>query len=195
MIELLPGMYAEASEGHIGWFEERQQKLRELITELWPINLIEIGFHMGHSCKLICDTIVELKQNNDTYKEQEVNFYIFDICYHEFIKENFRILKNHYDTYNIKLNLIKGASQKTVSPFIKDFDAIFDFIEVDGQHTEDATYKDIMDTYTKIREGGVLYIDDYSSTFTSEINKAVVKVDLSGYMVDNIDGILWGIKL
>jgi hypothetical protein len=196
MIELLSGMYTEAPEGHIGWFEDRQQKLKEIITTLYPINLIEIGFHMGHSCKLICDTIVGLKENDVDYMNKDVNFYVFDINYHQFIESNLNILREYYKNKNIELIFIKGASQITVEPFMRNRDRIFDFIEIDGLHTADGTYKDIMDTYIKIRKGGVLYVDDYSEipNSGSEINKAIERVIWNGYDICHIEGIFWGIK-
>ena len=41
---LLEGMVESGCEGNISWFENRQEKILELITELKPKNLIEIGF-------------------------------------------------------------------------------------------------------------------------------------------------------
>jgi hypothetical protein len=195
MIELLTGMHTDGGEGHIGWFEDRQQKMKEFIEELYPVNLIEIGFNMGHSCKLICDTIVDLKKNVRSYKKQRINFYVFDICSYGGVEDNFKILQEYYKDKNIKLNFIKGSSVDTVKSFIKDFEGVFDFVEVDGLHTPDYVHKDIINTYKKIRKGGIIYVDDYKSTHTPcYIEEGVDSVDWSEYDIDSIDGLFWGIK-
>ena len=195
MIELLPKMYDGGYEGHIGWFEPRQEKLIEIISELKPVNLIEIGFNMGHSCKLICDTIVNLKKDDSDYANKEVNFYVFDICYFGFVEDNFNILQDHYKS-DINLTLIKGSSLDTIRPFMEDKENIFDFIEVDGMHTKEGVLLDIIDTYNKIRKGGVIYVDDYKSTDVPcpQIEEGVSCVDWKRYKTDYIDGVFWGIK-
>jgi len=196
MIELLTGMYDQGWEGHIGWFESRQKKLREFIRGLYPVNLIEIGFNMGHSCKLICDVILELKRNNVNYEGIEVNFYVFDICSYGCVESNFKILQEYYRNNNIKLSLIQGSSLDTVEPFLRDFDSLFDFIEIDGLHTSDGVYEDIIHTYEKIRRGGIIYVDDYKSTEIPcpQIEEGVNRVNWDKYDINNINGVFWGVK-
>jgi hypothetical protein len=189
-------MYDKGWEGHLGWFESRQEKLKELIINLYPTNLIEIGFNMGHSCKLICDTISELKDNNDNYARREVNFYVFDIGYYGCVESNFNILQEYYQSKNIKLYLIMGASENTIKPFLNEVGDIFDFIEIDGSHTADGVYGDIMNTYKMIKSGGVIYVDDYKSTEIPcpQVDESVDKIDWSEYDINNIDGVFWGIR-
>ena len=196
MIELLPNMTNEGSEGHLGWFENRQLRLREFIKMLSPVNLMEIGFNMGHSCKFICDTILEIKNSDSSYMKKEVNFYVFDICYHEWMEMNFNILQEYYKNYNIKLNFIKGSTPETLEPFLKDYDGVFDFIEVDGSHVLEIAHSDMLNVYNKIRKGGLIYVDDYTPTDTnSPVVKAVGLVDWSKYDIANDDDIFFGIKI
>ena len=196
MIELLPNMYDKLHEGHIGWFESRQEKLRDIIKQLKPLNLIEIGFNMGHSCKLICDTIIELKDYDSDYKNKEANFYVFDICVHKRTEGNFNIIQHHYRK-DITLSFIKGSSQDTVKNFMRDKDNIFDFIEIDGAHTKEAVSSDITDTFNKVRRGGVMYIDDYESTEIPcpLVEDGIHNVNWQHYRTGSIDGVFWGVKI
>jgi predicted O-methyltransferase YrrM len=111
------------------------------------------------------------------------------------MEPNFRALQEYYKNQNIKLIFIKGSTLDTLEPFLRDYDDFFDFIEVDGSHAFEIAHSDILNTYNKIRKGGVLYIDDYTPTeVESAVVKAVDEVDWSGYDVKNGDDIFWGIK-
>jgi len=93
IIKLLDGMLEAGCEGNISWFENRQEKLTELITELRPKNILQIGFNVGHSALLICNIIKNLKLVDKHYYLEEVNFKIFDICICEATIPNFEFLK------------------------------------------------------------------------------------------------------
>jgi len=185
MIELLSGMANEGSEGHIGWFENRQRKLKEVIEKVRPVNLIEIGFNMGHSCKLICDTILGLKENDDNYSGQKIYFYVFDTYPHKWSKSNFGILKNYYKKEGIELYLIGGSTADTLEPYLLRYDGVFDFIEVDGSHDLKIAHNDILNVYNKVRVGGVIYIDDYVVEQPSNnVQRAVDMVDWNKYDIE-----------
>ncbi len=195
MIELLNGMTNEGSEGHIGWFENRQTKLKEIIESLCPINLIEIGFNMGHSCKLICDTILELRENDIDYRKHQINFFVFDNFPHAWSRNNFRILMGFYKEKGIELSASKGSTVDTLDLFFTTHNGLFDFIEVDGSHIFDIAHSDILNVYNKVRAGGVLYIDDYTPT---EINSGVVRavdaIDWIGHNTEATEDIFLAIK-
>jgi hypothetical protein len=196
MITLLPDMASkDVGEGHIGWFSTRQEKIKEIITQLKPLRLSEIGFHMGYSCKLICDTILETKKKDENYKDR-INFYIFDICLYPHVEPNFSIMQKYYKDKNIQLQLIKGSSLITVEPFMKNHDNNFDFIEIDGSHTTEDVKTDILNTYHKIRNGGIIYIDDYKSTEIPSVGveNGVNSINWDEYVTKHIDGVFWGIK-
>ena len=195
MIELLLNMTDEGSEGHIGWFENRQLRLIEIIETLMPVNIIEIGFNMGHSCKLICDTISGLKDNNEDYDKKEVAIYVFDICTPFWMESNVDALRQHYKDRNIKLSFIKGSTLDTLKPFLGSHDGSFDFIEVDGSHVFEIAHSDILNVYDKVREGGVLYVDDYTpSDIDSPVVKAVASVNWDKYDTWYDDDIFFGVK-
>jgi predicted O-methyltransferase YrrM len=196
MIKLLEGMIDGQGEGHIGWFPERQQKLTEIITSSKPSNLIEIGFNKGHSALLILNTISFLKKIDKEYSNKEINFLIFDICGYSYTEPNFEILKKYFS--NINMELIKGSSLDTVKPYLEEKNIKFDFIEVDGLHTNEAVYQDILNTCQYINDNGIIYVDDYKSTkVPCDIDKGVEKFDWksNGFNINTIDGLFWAKKL
>jgi hypothetical protein len=187
---LLEGMVESGCEGNISWFENRQEKILELITELKPKNLIEIGFNIGHSALLICEKIKNLKKENSEYSKTKINFYIFDICVCDATKPNFEILKKHYEEF-LNLHLIEGSSLETVPLFIKSNNVLFDFIEVDGCHTYECVIEDVKNTINSLNKNGVMYIDDYkSSAFPIvDVDNGVDGIDWSGFETEYIDGV------
>ncbi len=188
-MELLNGMQS-GCEGNISWFENRQEKIVEIIKEIKPKNLIEIGFNVGHSALLICNTISDLKKQYIEYSDTEVNFYIFDICSCVSTKSNFEILKNNFKE-NLKLHLIEGDSLLTVSSFLSSNNILFDFIEVDGCHTYDCVIEDIRNTIDSLNKNGIMYIDDYKSVAVPivDVDNGVDSFDWSNFKTEYIDGV------
>lgn len=192
-MELLKGMLDNGLEGNIGLWEDRQEKLVSLIRDIKPKRIMEIGFNMGHSTLLICKTIMELMENDKEYGD--IEFYVFDLCFHHTVKPNFQVLK---DTFNgvIKLELIEGRSQDTLPIFFQNNDIKFDFIEIDGCHAYTCLEEDILNTHDRISSGGVLYIDDYRSTIVRVrgVDKGVDNFDWINFNTSYIDGVFWGIR-
>ena len=127
-MNLLEGMRDDCVEGNISWFPERQQTLMQIIKELKPKNLIEIGFNMGHSALIICDVIASMK-NSGEYDDEPVTLHIFDLCEHECTVPNFEVLAEEAKKHNIFMNLIPGSSTETLPRFMEyNNDKLFDFI-------------------------------------------------------------------
>jgi hypothetical protein len=194
-MKLLDGMLEVGCEGNISWFENRQEKLTELITELKPKNLLQIGFNVGHSALLICNLIKNLKLVDKDYSSKEVNFKIFDICVCEATIPNFEFLKKEFKDF-ITLELIVGDSLQTVPNFLEKNKIYFDFIEIDGCHTFDCVVKDITNTIDSLSADGIIYVDDYKSGFYSvnQVDNGVDSVDWKNYTTDFVDGVFWAKK-
>ena len=194
-MELLEGMRNDCQEGNISWFPERQKAIVDLITKHKPHNIIQIGFNMGHSALLICDTIVRLK-NEKKFDSEPVTINVFDICEHECTVPNFKILSESVKQHGIFMNLIPGSSLDTIPKFMLAHDLMFDFVEVDGCHTYDCLIKDVMNTWDRILPGGVIYIDDFNSSNVNipDVDKGIMDIDWSGFDIYHIDGAFWGCK-
>lgn len=191
-MELLSGMINSSNEGNISWFENRQLKLVDLITEIKPERVMELGFNMGHSAILICNTIMELKKVDEEYKKKIIDFYIFDICHHNTVKPNFDILSKSY-IGDINFILIEGDSIVTIPKFLKENDIKFDFIEIDGNHSYDYVRFDIINSINNLSPNGVIYVDDYRSTSIPimDVDSGVDSLDWSDFNTDYIDGLFW----
>ena len=60
--------------------------------------------------------------------------------------------------------LIEGDSKITVPKFLNDNPTImFDFVEIDGDHTYEGAKTDTHNFMDKINKNGIIYIDDYIS--------------------------------
>lgn len=181
MIELLDGMEINCCEGDISCFPNRQNILKKILETYPPYNILEIGFNLGYSMKLILDTLT-----NDSLIYPK-NIIIFDICEgtnngrgggHNYVKKNFNILKNAYPDINIVL--VEGDSVETVKPYLTKLNIKFDFIEIDGFHEREHPKKDIENTIDFLNIGGIIYIDDYNITYDA-ITTAVDSRDWSNF--------------
>lgn len=200
MSELLEGMYdlhnfreiSETGEGKITWFPERVSLLKDLISRIEdPRTLIEVGFNLGHSAKIVCDNLI--KRDNTVNR----NFYIFDICFHGYIENNFEIMKNHYKKFNITLFLIKGSSLDTLEKTLNELNIIdIDFANIDGLHTPEGVTNDFNAIKDRMRKNGIIHVDDYNSIQCPEIELSIAidKLDWSSFESDSIIGVKFGKK-
>jgi len=194
-MELLEGMRNDCKEGNISWFPERQKTLIDLIKKNKPHSIIEIGFNMGHSSLIICDTIARMKQDGE-FDDEPVTINIFDICEHECTVENFKILSESVKPYGIFMNLIPGSSLDTIPNFMKAHDIMFDFVEIDGCHTYECLLKDVENTWDRVKPGGIIYIDDYKSTEINipDVDRGIESINWGGFNTYYIDGAFWAEK-
>jgi len=196
MIDLFPEMEDCSKEGNISWFPNRIEKMKELLVLSRPKNIIEIGFNLGHSAKLICESVLDLKKKYSDYYSEEINFFIFDLGQYDCTKVNFEVLKEKYKG-DINMNLVLGSTMETLSSFFEVCDKKFDFIEIDGCHSVECIKNDLQHTIDKISNEGIIYIDDYKSSkyrFT-EIEQEVDNLSWENFSVDYIDGVFWAKKL
>jgi len=194
-MNLLPGMKTDCNEGNISWFPNRQNLLSNLIKESKPKQIIQIGFNMGHSAFVICDTIASLRQSGE-YGETPVIITVFDICEHECTVPNFEILSEEVKKYGIYMNLIPGSSLETIPQYLSTCDTLFDFVEVDGGHTFDCVTSDTTLTASRLTPGGIIYIDDYNSSEANipDVDKGVDVINWENFTTNSIDGVFWAIK-
>jgi len=194
-MELLNGMI-DTGEGNISWYPERQYTLKDLITQHKPRNIIEIGFNAGHSALIICNTLVEIIKENPGFNNEPIIFYVFDICQYESTRQNFNVLKEHFKSWNIYIELFAGDSTYLVPRVLNNTPFNFDFIEIDGSHFEHYIQNDINNTHQRVNEGGIIYIDDFNSSKdpTPDVDKVVKNFDWKGFNTYHIDGVFWAQK-
>lgn len=194
-MNLLPGMRTDCNEGNISWFPDRQTLLTTLIKNHKPKQIVQIGFNMGHSAFVICDTIASLRQSGD-YGETPVVITVFDICEHECTVPNFEILSEEVKKYGIYMNLIPGSSLETIPQFLNSNDILFDFVEVDGGHTFECVTSDTILTASRLKPDGVIYVDDYKSTQTNipDVDRGIDSINWENFTTNSIDGVFWAVN-
>ena len=185
-------MYQGPGEGNVSWFPVRQLVLAGLILKCRPETIIEIGFNMGHSCKLVMDTLLEIK---DPDCQNQIKIYVFDICAHDYTEPNFEILKEEYEKFGFELVLIKGSSLDTLSNFLKNIDHV-DFSNIDGLHTPEGVTSDFNNLKDKTSKDGIIFIDDYNSPVLpeKELSSTIDTLDWSQFYTSWVPGVKWGIK-
>jgi len=194
-MNLLEGML-DTGEGNISWYPERQHTICDLVKQHRPKKIIEIGFNAGHSALLICNTLVELIKEDNSFNFEPITIFIFDICKYDCTEHNYKILKNKFKPYNIFIELFKGDSLEMVPRVLNNYPYNFDFIEIDGSHLKKYVEGDILNTYHRLNENGIIYIDDFNSTKdpTPDVDLVVKSINWAGFKTYHIDGVFWGQK-
>ena len=123
--------------------------------------ICEIGFNAGHSAYLML-----LGRENTP-----LEFTIFDICEHKYVKPCLEYIKRVFNTVNFEL--VEGDSTKTMPTWIEshpDMEGMYDVVHIDGGHTEECIVSDLFNAKRLVKKGGILIIDDTNNPI---INKKV----------------------
>jgi predicted O-methyltransferase YrrM len=135
----------------------------KIINLLWCMNLIEnnnnpnileIGFNTGYS-----SSIMMIGLNN-----KKPNYYIFDYGIHSYINSCLDLFKSKFQNKTNNISFIEGDSIITLPDFIKNNQNLigtFDFIHIDGGHSEECIKNDFMNCDILIKNpNGIIIIDD-----------------------------------
>jgi hypothetical protein len=103
-------------------------------------SVLEIGFNAGHSCMLFCNA------------NHSIKALCFDMCYHKYTKccVDYLGLK-----YNVQM--VVGDSRNTTFGLTGQS---YDLIHVDGGHSKELAFKDIINCRNVAHEKTILIIDD-----------------------------------
>jgi len=140
--------------GDVWGYNDLLTILHAATTLLKPESYLEIGVRRGRSLAVaatVCPTI---------------NIYGFDLW-----MENYAGMENPGPDFVAKelknmghtgqLTLVSGDSQKTIPEFMKNNpDLYFDLITVDGDHSEEGARIDLKNVLPRLKEGGVILLDD-----------------------------------
>lgn len=133
-----------AKEGNTGRYPNYQKLLFKLTNELQPKSILEIGFNAGHSACCFLNAAPNAKMVT------------FDLCRWDTEQPALEVLQKYFD-----ISLVKGDSSKTIPEFFNGNDVKFDLAFIDGGHTHDIPYKDMINTKNQINSGGLLIVDDF----------------------------------
>jgi len=146
-------------EGHICPVQKKQ--IKEIFKKNKIKNVLEIGFNAGHSADHF------LSQGED------VKLTSVDIAKHQYVLpcSNY-ISEKHKDRFKLMI----GDSRYTV-PEITDK---FDFIFIDGGHSEEVAYADILNCKQVAKPNTIVMLDDYCQAYGLEVMKAFEKAVKEG---------------
>lgn len=144
---------------------ERYYNLLDVIDEIHPITLIEIGCHRGYTGREMIERALDY--------QPEVNYCGFDL-FEDFTAKIKQIelgkktpctFGNTYDTLKrdrVNIKLYKGYTKKTLPDvFIEKGLSWADMIFIDGGHSIATIQNDWEWSYKFIRNNGIIILDDF----------------------------------
>jgi predicted O-methyltransferase YrrM len=166
------------------WNINLENSIKKIYTKLptEPMNVIEVGCFEGFGTlklnKLLCKNnlskITCVDPFDDVYVKGNTEFSDIDPI---FVGQYDKFANN---TLPIKDNIIikKGYSHHVLPnlPFKN-----YDFIYIDGDHSEDAVYNDGVNALNLIKSGGIILFDDYYWTHKSQITKNGIEKFISEF--------------
>jgi predicted O-methyltransferase YrrM len=134
-------------EGHSAQYESQWTMYSHLFSSCSVHSIAEIGFNAGHS------TLIMLMSN------QHLKIQSFDLGAYESSRQAWAVLKKHFPQRT--LNMVWGDSTQTVPQFSSEHaDTKFDIVIVDGGHTYEIAYADILNMKKLSHKDTVLIVDD-----------------------------------
>ncbi len=116
-------------------------------------NILEIGFNAGHSALLMLTANPQLK------------YTAIDLCCNLYTRECYQYLKS---VFGESITLIEGNSMIEL-PKLLHVDNSFDGYIIDGDHTTEVAYADLLNITQHAKNGSVLCFDDSEDRFLRSI--------------------------
>ena len=135
------------NEGHIHEIKNQQIEIITLLNNNKNISkIMEVGFNAGHSAELFL-------LNSNAY------VYSFDIGDHfyEYLKEGKIYINNKFPNRH---TLVFGDSRKTLPRFRNNNDIKFDLIFIDGGHSYEVAYADLINCRNLAHSETIVIMDD-----------------------------------
>jgi hypothetical protein len=145
--------------------EPSAQGLRDLISYMGNtsnMDMIEIGSYVGESTQIFCGkfktvTSIDPYINDYDPDDDACNYADFDLVYKEFIKNT----KDIDNIFHFRL---------TSDTFVSMYDTKVDFVYIDGLHTEEQVFKDIVNYKEYVKKGGYIGGHDYHPRWKGVVN-------------------------
>lgn len=144
---------------HAGNIESALDKYRHKDN----INFLEIGAYEGCTTNYLVDNFLQGKNSKITCIDPWIKY--SEACVADMgTKFDSYINESSYDLFidNTKENkeriVVKKGFSKDLLPTL---DEKYDFIYIDGDHSEDAVWVDAVESFKLLKENGVIIFDDY----------------------------------
>jgi predicted O-methyltransferase YrrM len=137
------------TEGNIENNFEQKEEIINIIKDVNPKYILEIGFNAGHSSEVF------LEKSN-------AYIYSFDIGghFHEYLKYGKKFLNNKYPNRH---TLVFGNSIESIPRFTKNHSIKFDIIFIDGGHDYKIALADLINCRKLANENTIVIMDDIVS--------------------------------
>jgi hypothetical protein len=149
--------YQESLDDTISPWSGHRYFVYDLIRNIKPVSIVELGVHRGTSffsmCQAIKDSgyIPETISAIDTWKGDEHSYLYDESVYVDFLK----IQKLYYS--NLPIKPIRKTFDEALLLFEDDS---IDLLHIDGFHTYDAVRHDFETWFSKVKNGGVILFHD-----------------------------------
>lgn len=183
-----------------GWCSiEKAKKITEIVHELRPDVSVEIGVFSGRSLFAIAKALEEYHPTGKVYgidpwttdgalegehdpesskwwEKLDLNYF-----YHYTLK--------HRDIYELGkwCEIIRDRSENLLDQFQS-----IDFLHIDGNHSELASVRDVNNFVTKVRDGGIILMDDLNWSTTKEA-QSILRTMAKQEFVYDFNGESWGV--
>ena len=152
------------------WFDEHKEVWSQLLKQINPIKILEVGSYEGKSTVFMIET---LASNNaieihcvDSWEggiEHKAGGYVeANMSNVEArFQHNIKVATNRFSCI-VELNIHKGLSKKQLPKLLANgMQGYYDFIYIDGSHQAPDVLLDAILGFELLRVGGVIAFDDY----------------------------------
>lgn len=166
----------------VNWFSPKNFKVLEHFKFLDNVNFLEIGSFEGLSTNYFIDnflcgeksfiTCIDpfIKYGESTLtKMSEWDIYINESTYDKFINNTFKNRDKIILKRGLSIDILPTLGQ------------IYDFIYIDGDHSEDAVWLDAIYSFKILRKNGIIVFDDYEWNTGKKSPKAAIDRFLHEY--------------
>jgi predicted O-methyltransferase YrrM len=167
--------------------ESELRLLWSLIKYIFPdnSNYLEIGTYSGNSALLV-------KKINPTLNIKCIDPYFENLEYELDLFSATSMDELYYQTYKLlnenNIQLIRGESEKILPVFEDNY---FDIIFIDGDHKYESVEKDILNSYPKVKNNGIMFGHDSGhSEVNDAIKKYIIEPEFKDIIYNTFDG--WG---
>lgn len=137
------------TEGYCQQVPKQIENLKNLVKN--ATNILEIGFNAGHSSEIFLTHSI-------------ANIVSFDLGDHHYVIDG----KQYIDMkFPKRHTLILGNSHNTIPSFKKMSNTKFDFLFIDGDHSYEGAFQDLLDCQQIAESGAIVVFDDvvYNSDY------------------------------